>query len=141
MLKAVEASRCYFYKKWFIKHKWATLVTMQPEIYHQNSQSLYPSEPFKEIHITMRHPVACNHKSVISLYVSWSVQLYIFETNIKFCTQLNNFCWDWLFSTNFFYQMYFLSIRDKNWVMVRVGAFKNPKWKVCKSINRWWCTT
>ena len=30
---------------------------MQPEIYHQNSQSFYPSEPFKKKHITMRHPV------------------------------------------------------------------------------------
>ena len=40
-----------------MKHKWAPLMTMQPEIYHQNSQSFYPSEPSKNNHITMRHPV------------------------------------------------------------------------------------
>ena len=57
------ASRCYFFENWLMKHKWATLVTMQPEIYHQNSQSFYPSEPFKKNHVTMRHPVvarSCN---------------------------------------------------------------------------------
>jgi hypothetical protein len=31
---------------------------MQTEIYHQNSQSLYPPEPFTLDHSTMRHPVA-----------------------------------------------------------------------------------
>ena len=40
-----------------MKHKWATLVNMQPEVYHQNSQSFYPSEPFTLDHIIMRHPV------------------------------------------------------------------------------------
>ena len=40
-----------------MKHKWVTLVTMQSEINHQNSQYFYPSELFKKIHITMRHPV------------------------------------------------------------------------------------
>ena len=30
---------------------------MQPEIYHQNYQSFYPSEPFTLDHINMRHPV------------------------------------------------------------------------------------
>ena len=45
------------FEKWLMKHKWATLVTMQPEIGHQNSQHFYPSEPFKKNHITMRHPV------------------------------------------------------------------------------------
>ena len=40
-----------------MKHKWVTLVTMQPEIRHQNSQHFYPSEPFQKNHITMRHPV------------------------------------------------------------------------------------
>ena len=29
-----------------MKHKWATLMTMQPEMYHQNYQSFYPLEPF-----------------------------------------------------------------------------------------------
>ena len=40
-----------------MKHKWVTLVTVQPVIYHQNSQYFYPSEPFQKNHITMRHPV------------------------------------------------------------------------------------
>ena len=40
-----------------MKHKWVALVTMQPEIYHQNSQSFYPSEPFTLDLIIMRHPV------------------------------------------------------------------------------------
>ena len=40
-----------------MKHKWATLVNMQPEIHYQNSQSFYPSEPFTLDHIDMRHTV------------------------------------------------------------------------------------
>ena len=40
-----------------MKHKWVTLVTVQPVIYHENSQYFYPSEPFEKNHITMRHPV------------------------------------------------------------------------------------
>ena len=40
-----------------MKHKWATLVNMQQEIYYQKSQSFYPSEPFTLDHINMRHPV------------------------------------------------------------------------------------
>ena len=40
-----------------MKHKWVTLVTMQLEIYHENYQYFYPSEPFEKNHITMRHPV------------------------------------------------------------------------------------
>ena len=40
-----------------MKHKWVTLMIMQLEIYHQNSQCFRPSGPFKKIHITMRHPV------------------------------------------------------------------------------------
>ena len=55
--EAVEASRCYFLENWLMKHKWATLVTMQSEIQHQNSQYFYPSEPFTLDHSDMRHPV------------------------------------------------------------------------------------
>ena len=66
--KAVEASRCYFFEKWLMKHKWATLVTMQPEIYHQNSQSFYPPEPFTLDHITMRHPVLVPYATLIREY-------------------------------------------------------------------------
>ena len=32
-------------------------MTMQLEIYHENYQYFYPSEPFEKNHITMRHPV------------------------------------------------------------------------------------
>ena len=39
------------------EHKWATILTMQPEIYYQNSQSFYPSELFTVDHYFMRHPV------------------------------------------------------------------------------------
>ena len=56
--EAVEASQCNFFENWLMKHKWVLLVTMQPEICHQNSQSFYPSEPFTLDHINMRHPVA-----------------------------------------------------------------------------------
>ena len=55
--EAVEASRCYFFENWLMKHKWVALVTMQPEIYHQNYQSFYPLEPFTLDHSAMRHPV------------------------------------------------------------------------------------
>ena len=45
------------FENWLMKHKWATLVNMQQEIYYQKSQSFYPSEPFTLDHINMRHPV------------------------------------------------------------------------------------
>ena len=55
--EAVEANRCYSFEKWLMKHKWVTLMTMQLDIYHENYQYFYPSEPFEKNHITMRHPV------------------------------------------------------------------------------------
>ena len=45
------------FENWLMKHKWVTLVTMQPEIYYQNYQSFYPSELFILDHFIMRHPV------------------------------------------------------------------------------------
>ena len=42
-------------------------MTMQPEIYHQISQSFYPSEPFKKNHITMRHPVGLAAAAAVAL--------------------------------------------------------------------------
>ena len=57
LLEAVEARRCYFFENWLMKHKWVTLVTMQTEIYYQNSQFFYPSELFTLDHTFMRHPV------------------------------------------------------------------------------------
>ena len=47
-LDSVEGCRCHFFENWLIKHKWVTLMTMQQEMYHQNSQFFYPSEPFKK---------------------------------------------------------------------------------------------
>ena len=40
-----------------MKHKWASLVTMQQEIYYRKYQSFYPSDLFTLDHINMRHPV------------------------------------------------------------------------------------
>ena len=62
----LEDSRCYFIENWLMKHKWATLVSMQPEIYHQNFHSFYPSETFTFHHITMRHPVYSHKSNVCS---------------------------------------------------------------------------
>ena len=43
---------------------------MQPEIYHQNSQSFYTSEPFTLDHIIMRHPVG--ESLIKKFYLSYS---------------------------------------------------------------------
>ena len=37
--EAVEANQCNFFENWLMRHKWATLVNMQLEIYFQNSHS------------------------------------------------------------------------------------------------------
>ena len=50
-----------FFENWLTKHKWATLVTMQPDIYHQNSQSFYPSEPFQK---TYHYETPCSFVSI-----------------------------------------------------------------------------
>ena len=69
-----------------MKHKWVTLVTMQPEIYYQNSQSFYPSELFTLDHITMRHPVIVHAEQFLTK--RW---LYIGRGNALECAQENKF--------------------------------------------------
>ena len=64
-----------------MKHKWVTLMTMQSEIYHQNSQYFYPSEPFKKIHITMRHPVI--HRNSKLKYILFVFNFIVFYKNHK----------------------------------------------------------
>ena len=53
--EAVEASWCYFFENWWMKLKCPLLL--KPLATIENSQSFYPSEPFRIMHFTMRHPV------------------------------------------------------------------------------------
>ena len=55
--EAVEASRCYFFENWWMKLKCPLLLKPLATIVQENYQSFYPSEPFRIIHFTMRHPV------------------------------------------------------------------------------------
>ena len=55
--QAVEASRCYFFENWWMILKCPLLQKPLATIVHENSQYFYPSEPFRIIHFTMRHPV------------------------------------------------------------------------------------
>ena len=55
--EAVEASLCYFFENWLMKHKIPNLLKPQGTIIHQNSQFYYPSESFSFHHFIMRHPV------------------------------------------------------------------------------------
>ena len=67
--EAVEASRCHFFENWWMKLKCPLLLKPLATIVQENSQSFYPSEPFRIIHFTMRHPVyifwlwSCNKNS------------------------------------------------------------------------------
>ena len=69
LLRPADAT---FFEKWLMKHKWVTLVTMQPEIYHENYQYFYPSEPFEKNHITMRHPVCWDKANVLQTKSVWN---------------------------------------------------------------------
>ena len=55
--EAVEASRCQFFENWWMKLKCPLLLKPLATIVQVNSQSFYPSEPFRISHFTMRHPV------------------------------------------------------------------------------------
>ena len=55
--EAVEASWCYFLENWWMKLKYPLLLKPLATIVQENSQSFYPSEPFRISHFTMRHPV------------------------------------------------------------------------------------
>ena len=87
--EAVEASWWYFFENWLMKHKWATLMTMQQEIYYRNSQFFYPSELFTLDHFLMRHPV----EALVFIWVFSSIarfnQVYkfIIKCHLKlYCT-------------------------------------------------------
>ena len=60
LLEAVEASLCYFFKNWLMKHKSPNLLKPLGTIIHQNSQFYYPSEPFSFHHFNVRHLVHTN---------------------------------------------------------------------------------
>ena len=49
-LEAVEASLCYFFENWWMKLKCPLLLKPLATIVQENSQSFYPSEPFRIIH-------------------------------------------------------------------------------------------
>ena len=53
----VDPSRCYFFENWWMILKCPLLLKPLAIIVQENSQSFYPSEPFRIIHFTMRHPV------------------------------------------------------------------------------------
>ena len=55
--EAVEASLCYFFENWLMKHKSPNLLKPLGTIIHQNSQFYYPSELFSFHHFNVRHPV------------------------------------------------------------------------------------
>ena len=70
-----------------MKHKWATLVTMQSEIYYQNSQSFNPSEQFTLDHINMRHPVvvALEIQKLLNLGIRlFTSRLTFFEDDTRY---------------------------------------------------------
>ena len=89
MLEAVEASQCNFFENWLMKHKWVTLVTMQPEIYYQNSQSFYPSELFTLDHFFMRHPVEVDNYILLLSYTGLVVQ-YFYLVSFGFMAVMGN---------------------------------------------------
>ena len=46
-----------FFENWWMKLKCPILLKLLATIVQDNSQSFYPSEPFRIYHFTMRHPV------------------------------------------------------------------------------------
>ena len=55
--EAVDARLCYFYENWWMKLKCPLLLKPLATILQENSQSYYPSEPFRISHFAMRYPV------------------------------------------------------------------------------------
>jgi hypothetical protein len=55
--EAVEASQCYFFENWWTKLKCPLFLKPLTTVVQENYQPFYPSEPFRIIHFTMRHPV------------------------------------------------------------------------------------
>ena len=69
LLEAIEASRCYFFENWWMKLKCPLLLKPLATIVQKNSQSFYPSDPFRISHFTMRHPVS-KHFMLKILYIT-----------------------------------------------------------------------
>ena len=68
LLEAVEASLCYFFKNWLMKHKSPNLLKPLGTIIHQNSQFYYPSEPFSFHHFNVRHPVSTDYTPLAMVF-------------------------------------------------------------------------
>ena len=67
LLEAVEDSLCHLCKNWLMKLKCPLLLNMHLKKNQKNYWSFYPSEPFKNGHFNVRHPVDYGHMMVISL--------------------------------------------------------------------------
>ena len=91
--EAVETSRCYFFENWWMKLKCPLLLKPLATIVQENFQSFYPSEPFRIIHFTMRHPVI-NYVSIFST---------TFDTPLPYVTNRQHFNNSSLKSTSAFY--------------------------------------
>ena len=75
--EAVEANWCHFFENWWMKLKCPLLLKPQATIFQENSQSFYPSEPFRISHFTMRHPVNSTSffsSSILSIVFTWCIQ-------------------------------------------------------------------
>ena len=57
LLEAFEASLCYFFENWLMKHKNHNLLKPLGTVIYWNFQFYYPSEPFSFHHFIVRHPV------------------------------------------------------------------------------------
>ena len=66
---ALRGRRSYIFENWLMKLKCPLLLKPLATIVQENSQSFYPSEPFRIIHFTMRHPV-CMYYHVLPF--SWN---------------------------------------------------------------------
>ena len=56
--EALEASLCYLFEIWLMKHKSPNLLKPLGTTIHKNSQFYYPPEPFSFHHFNVRHPVS-----------------------------------------------------------------------------------
>ena len=85
MSEAVEASLCYFFENWLMKHKSPNLLKPLGTIIYQNYQFYYPSEPFSFHHFNVRHPV-------FDILPIWFFLLLLIHPKFKRRTLLNIKC-------------------------------------------------
>ena len=133
-----------------MKHKWATLVTMQSEIQHQNSQNFYPSEPFTLDHSDMRHPAVTQNDMFKRPWPISSTQFCLMQQDFsksswfenydqnqkKYCSykqekSLNNTLWNILFLKMIicflFSTIIFSNVNNPFYNQVQVKHFKKYK--------------